>query len=476
MHRCGGTTLCKQACSPEWKAFQEAVALGRPGSLPMSTLTVAIESFFFPGEQDSDLALTNVSASVELSASLGLCMARAGDQQDFILAVAEVAGQAVTVQVALVFFFGIFLEAEPVFPRQVWCIPQLPTASVYRSDVSGYGPYTVPGMMLDLQFGDGTGDWLAVLTQLEGGGEGVYLLNGTGMFALPALDKGLLGQNILLRVQNLWLIEGLVLLDVLARQLRVTTDPTTDRLIAQSAPVALHVVMIPVLGTGLSTYGRWRTTDADLVQFGLGGYWYTKPYGWSDYLFVPKSAGRLPFRVLFIRSGGELRLESMAALRPVALPSMSDASLSVRGQQPGVVFVTSRSGWDWLKQARLATDGYIEGLYGSSETRYTINVRGNCDERGCDGCGTMTIQRLCLSYGKCALVNCVGTPVHQRRPLCGIGALLRQTGRMGLLSTQGAWTVFTEMLGLTMRLSLLDVKEVYLLWPEDKFLAPIGAS
>ena len=324
--------------------------------------------------------------------------------------------------------------------------------------------------MLDLQFGDGTGDWLAVLTQLEGGGEGVYLLNGTGMFALPALDKGLLGQNILLRVQNLWLIEGLVLLDVLARQLRVTTDPTTDRLIAQSAPVALHVVMIPVLGTGLSTYGRWRTTDADLVQFGLGGYWYTKPYGWSDYLFVPKSAGRLPFRVLFIRSGGELRLESMAALRPVALPSMSDASLSVRGQQPGVVFVTSRSGWDWLKQARLATDGYIEGLYGSSETRYTINVRGNCDERGCDGCGSMTIQRLCLSYGKCALVNCVGTPVHQRRPLCGIGALLRQTGRMGLLSTQGAWTVFTEMLGLTMRLSLLDVKEVYLLWPEDKFL------
>ena len=104
MRRCGGTTLCKQACSPEWKAFQEAVALGRPGSLPMSTLTVAIESFFFPGEQDSDLTLTNVSASVELSVSLGLCMARAGDQQDFILAVAEVAGQAVTVQVALVFF------------------------------------------------------------------------------------------------------------------------------------------------------------------------------------------------------------------------------------------------------------------------------------------------------------------------------------------------------------------------------------
>lgn len=65
----------------------------------MSTLSVAIESFFFPGELDEDLTLTNVTASVELPASLGLCLARAGDQQDFVLAVAEVSGQAVTVQV-----------------------------------------------------------------------------------------------------------------------------------------------------------------------------------------------------------------------------------------------------------------------------------------------------------------------------------------------------------------------------------------
>jgi hypothetical protein len=51
----------------------------------MSTLSVAIESFFFPGELDEDLTLTNVTASVELPASLGLCLARAGDQQDFVL-------------------------------------------------------------------------------------------------------------------------------------------------------------------------------------------------------------------------------------------------------------------------------------------------------------------------------------------------------------------------------------------------------
>lgn len=362
------------------------------------------------------------------------------------------------------------------FPRadtqtpQIWCAPQLPVSPVYRSEVTGYGPHTVPGAMLDLQFGDDTGDWLAVLTQLPGGGEGVYILNATGVHALPGIEDSLLGGNIQLRVQNMWLIEGLVLIDVLARRMTVTSDPTTDRLIARSEPVSLHFTMIPVLGTGLPTYGRWRTSDADLVQFGLGGYWYTRPYGWADYLFLPKSPGRLPFRVLFVRTGPELRLVSKTSLKSVNLPAMSDASLSVRGQQPGFVFVTSRTGWDWLKQARFDTAGYVEGVFGSSEIRYTINVKGSCNERGCDGCGSMQVQRLCLAYSKCALVNCVGTPVHQRRPLCGVGALLRQTGRMGLLSTQGAWAVFTEMLALTMQLSLLDVKEVYLLWPEDQFL------
>jgi hypothetical protein len=91
--------MCKKACSAEWKAFQAAVALSRVTTPEMSSLSVTIESFFFPGELDEDLTLTNVSASVELPVNLGLCLVRAGDQQDFVLAVAEVSGQAVTMQV-----------------------------------------------------------------------------------------------------------------------------------------------------------------------------------------------------------------------------------------------------------------------------------------------------------------------------------------------------------------------------------------
>ena len=65
--RCAGTSMCRQACSAEWRAFQEAGSQQRGAD----TITVAMESMFFPGELDQDLMLTNASASVELPSALG---------------------------------------------------------------------------------------------------------------------------------------------------------------------------------------------------------------------------------------------------------------------------------------------------------------------------------------------------------------------------------------------------------------------
>ena len=84
----------------------------------------------------------------------------------------------------------------------------------------------------------------------------------------------------------------------------------------------------------------------------------------------------------------------------------------------------------------------------------TVRVQGSCNDRSCEGCPTVQTQRLCLAYNKCALINCVGTPVHQRRPLCGMGALLRFSGGMGLQAVQAAWSILAEMLGLTLQLTL----------------------
>lgn len=450
--RCGDTSLCKQVCSAEWGAFQAAIA--SPSLRPPEVLTVGMESLFFPGELDEGLMLGNVSASVELPVGVGGCLLRAGAgaQQDFAIAVAEVSAADVRVQ--------------------FWCAPRMPSSTVYRSDRAAYGPLKVPGALLDLQFGDDTGAWVAALTQLEGqGGQAVFLLNASGMFQTPPVLSALLGDgNTLLRVENMWLVEGFILIDVLARRLAAFVDPATGRQGAAAETVSVHLALLPPLGTNLTVYGGWRGTDADLLRFGRGDYRYTRLAG-GDYLFVPKTQGLLPFRAHLSRVGYRLvQAGELEPLAPASLPSMGDAALAVRAQTAGVVFATSRTGWDWLKQVRLSTDGFVEGVYGSAGVEYRIEIQGSCDERGCEGCGSMQQQRLCLAYSKCALVNCVGTPVHQRRPLCGIGALLRQTGRMGLLSTQGAWAIFTEMLALSLQLGLMDAKEAYLLWPEDQFL------
>ncbi len=445
-HRCAGTSLCKQTCSSEWRAFQDA----QTGLRAPESVTVAMESLFFPGELDAGLMLTNVSASVELPAALGGCLLRA-QQQDFALALAEVSVADVRVQ--------------------FWCAPRSPSSTVYRSDRAGYGPITVPGALLDLQFGDGTGDWLAALSQLEDGSQGVFLLNSSGKFQTPPVVSGLLGDgNTLLRVENLWVVEGFLLVDVLARRLTAYVDPTTGQKGGEADTLAVHLALLPPLGTNLSAYGRWRNTDVDLVRFGRGDFWYTRLFE-GDYLFLPKFPGLLPARARLLAMNGRLAMPQPAQiLGPVTLPAMGDAALAARSQRPGIVFATGRTGWDWLKEVRLDTDGLVEGVFGSAGVEYSVEVQGSCDEHGCEGCASVQAQRLCLAYQKCALVNCVGTPVHQRRPLCGIGALLRQTGRMGLLSTQGAWAIFTEMLALALQLSLLNLKEAYLLWPEDQFL------
>jgi hypothetical protein len=447
--RCGGTSLCKQVCAAEWQAFQAALAADQLGTRPPEVLAVSMESLFFPGELDSSLALTNVSAIVELEAGLGGCLPRA-TMPDFAIAVAEVAGQDVQVQ--------------------VWCAPRMASSPVYRSETgAGFGPLAVPGALLDVHFGDGTGNWLVVLAQLEGASQGVFLVNRTGVFQAPA--PSLPGGDVLLRIENLWVIEGLVLVDVLARRLGSYVDPATGRQGAESASVGLHFTLQPPLGTGLgASYGRWLPTTADLLQFGRGEYWYTKPAGWYEHLFLPKVQGALPFRVELARAGPGLTLRARTALAPAALPDMAGTLLSRVGQAEGRLFAASATGWDWLREVRLSSAGGVSGIFGSTPVEYNLEVQGSCSERGCEGCASLTVQRLCQAYSRCALVNCVGTPVHQRRPLCGLGGLLRQTGRMGLLSTLGAWTIFTEMLTLTLRLSLLSVKEVYLLWPEDAFL------
>ena len=449
--RCSGTSRCRQICSTEWGAFQTAVLDKKSTVKALPSISVTMESMFFPGELDASLMLTNVSASVELPSSLKRCLVRsATTPADFSLALAEVSGSTVTVQ--------------------FWCAPQNAGSPVYRVTDEGYGPLSVPGSIMNMQFGDETGEWVAVISQTDGV-QSVFVLSRTGgVVATPSLDAHLDADYTLMRVENMWVIEGTILVDLVTRYMATTSDANTGHKTARSTAKAFHVILKP--GTDL----LWRSSTTDLMQFGGGQYWYTKLAPLPneallhEYMFLPKVPGMQPYKAMFMVTSTSLTLvNSPVTMQSAGLTSIAGMLISSRSQSRYHVFATSRVGWDWLKQVRLTEEG-VSGVFGSTNIGVTVDIQGNCNAKSCEGCSDVQVQRMCLAYNKCALINCVGTPVHQRRPLCGIGALLRHNGGMGLMSSQAAWTIFSEMLAMSLQMSLLSMRDAQLLWPEDAFL------
>jgi len=89
----------------------------------------------------------------------------------------------------------------------------------------------------------------------------------------------------------------------------------------------------------------------------------------------------------------------------------------------------------------------------------------------CEGCQTLEVNRLCQAFNKCALLNCIGTPINLKRPLCGLGGVVRTYGAMSLQGFKGAWVILVELLGLVVELSTRKVGGVDIAFPEDAFMS-----
>jgi len=177
--RCSKTSLCKTICESEWNQFKSV--LNSP--VPLPSMTVASESLFFPGQLDTSLMLNNVTASTEVS-PVGVCTPRAKTiPSDFSLALAEFADNMIGVQ--------------------VWCIPQMASASVYRIHSKGFSSQTLPGSLLSVRFGDTSGTWLVLMIQV-GGSPGVFLLDSSGLTQTPPVEPHLPFGNYIVRIGDMW--------------------------------------------------------------------------------------------------------------------------------------------------------------------------------------------------------------------------------------------------------------------------------
>jgi len=381
--RCASTSMCKGVggkCWTEWASFQAVLAESSATALKAQTMSVATESAFFPGaETDESLALTGAMAVVEVPSAQGMCLARARTAPpDYALAVAELVGSG-----------GLRV--------QYWCAPLISSSGVYRSDAEGggFGPISVPGTVTSAQFGDDTGRWLAALVQLpasDGGKQRVYLVNKTGAFATPPLEDRLGPKQALMRVENMWAVEGGVLVDAVVRRI-VATGSAATTIELDTLSETLHLFLVPPLGepeTNTSVSGRWHgAEETNLMQFGGGQYMYTrvKPHGGGHtYLFIPRAgtaAITMHRLTLSLQSGGSktlwLRIEETEELGVVgadmSLLGASGGVMAAVSQSGEYILSTAREGGNWLRQTRLAeTAGAIAGVYGSAAVENQVTI------------------------------------------------------------------------------------------------------
>jgi len=176
---CAKTSRCKSLCSAEWADFRAAM---QP-PVPQAEMSVVAESLFFPGQLDASLQLANASASIEINGT-GKCLARAAPApQDTAIAVAELDGRTLTVT--------------------VWCVPMMPSSTVYRATFAGLGPVALPGDVLRIAFG-GPG-WVALLLQVSTvqvvawvDASGMHFPRSPAAFLAPGLDY--------VSIMNLWCV------------------------------------------------------------------------------------------------------------------------------------------------------------------------------------------------------------------------------------------------------------------------------
>ena len=133
----------------------------------------------------------------------------------------------------------------------------------------------------------------------------------------------------------------------------------------------------------------------------------------------------------------------------------------------------------WLQLCRVATlpNGLVDGSSATSmDTSMTLTVKRPCSIDNCVGCVDLGLQRMCYAAQQCQLARCIGTMVHQRRPLCAIGMNMQALIAQQMSLVEGAWLVISETMVAVLALSGGVSASSSVTWPDQAFYGYICAA
>lgn len=453
---CGATTSCHTKCSGTWTAFKTELAKRNPESLfSVKTIEHTSESMFFPTPGVNMVAPgTIVALSLLDACPIGMCR----DSTDGGLAVAYI--------------------SELLLHVTYYCIPRSLSLSVYTSDAAGTLGWesTVGFDASQIGFLDSDGTSMVALVRnelyfLQRGRPPTVVVNINEIFILLLINA------YPMQIIGFVVVRDKILVNV---AVRVNSDDMFQR-------ISSTIWVDPKYGR----YGFPAVIDPPIRDFWSG-------YAVSEYPSSAQlSSARGEMATLFLwpvtPTGFIQRVRLSYGNSSVSVmsidPFVPDESLVAQASlmprkivlskmlrvESGKISVLASSGntYDWLQQMRLYGNDLelTKGTLGNSqEVGTSVSITTECNGIDCRGCLDLGLRSMCAAYQSCAVFRCIGTPVNLKRPLCGIGQVLRTTGLLAVDTYHGAWVTFVDIYMILLQLSTQpNIPGIDVSFPEDNF-------
>ena len=460
---CGSTSLCRAKCAGVWDAFDSSLAASSSQASFTQTVSVDVESLFFPSMTVDSFNPMDIMAVTEPSAQI--CARVCGGQNSGVtnpcVAVAGVRGGAVQV-----FYY---------------CIPMMMTSSVYRTRDSTL-EWTFPTSsdwsdnLLQLQFGDTDGQYLVALASPGGLYLGNRLVNQT--LATVATQDLQMGYTALLftSLQVFCMPPyASIHLNVLVRSQssQISGRSLHRKLVISTAafPVEINWVNVELGSSPLTLFAQLSGYSASQVS----------AFNPANFILIPQSDG-LPMNLWQLQwdtsiSNGvvEWQLTTLSSTPPGMGTLISGGGIlsqncyiDSEGAYIAFAGAPSSSSTSWLSQLRI--NGASAAAYSSQTVPVQVSTTTQCSVNSCLGCPDGEVQSLCDAVQACTVINCIGTPVNMRRVLCQLGQTLADESRQNLAVLFGGWVVFVDMFMVMMDLSLQKgLTGITISFPDDSF-------